>query len=277
MRINFFQRLWLLPFKLHGWISAASQWQFRWYLKSIHLDEQIINSLKSYSQGLSEKEIDEVTKQKKEIPELVKPIPPVLPIPKKEQEEVYGIDSTFLAKCWRWLVQENHQSLPDDKKHFGHSMLSQDPEWACLVTGMHINGVRMLADALRVQFSSHSVGGLQFELGDFQKSLRNLQRWGYSLHAIFHSHRFNGPVSPSQIDLNTQRQLLEPAFPAIQAVFSEDGYIRFFSAERPFSIKIFGKGVKHVEDTLYQLDQNLRSAAQTDDIWPSLVFHRRSD
>ncbi|HEY59997.1 MAG TPA: hypothetical protein G4N92_04845 [Anaerolineae bacterium] len=277
MKINIFQRLWLLPFKLHGWLYAASQWQFRWYLKSIHLDEQIINSLNKYSQGLSEKEINEVTKQKKEIPELVKPISPILPIPEKEEGEVYGIDSTFLAKCWRWLVQNNHQSLPTDKKRFGHSILNQDPEWACLVTGMHINGVRMLADALRVQFSSQSAGGLQFELGDFQQSLRSLQRWGYSLHAVFHSHRFNGPVSPSQIDLNTQRQLLEPVFPAIQAVFSEDGYIRFFSAERPFSIKIFGKGVKHVEDTLYQLDQNLRSAAEEDDIWPSLVFPRRSD
>ncbi len=277
MKINIFQRLWLLPFKLHGWISAASQWQLRWHLKSKNLDDQIAKSLKNYLQGLSEKKIDEVTKQKMEFPELVKPIQSIVPIPEKEELEVYGIDSTFLAKCWRWLVQDNHQSLPGDKKILGHSILSQDPEWACLVTGMRINGVRMLADALRVQFSSQSAGGLQFELGDFQQSLRSLQRWGYSLHAIFHSHRFNGPVSPSQIDLNTQRQLLEPAFPAIQAVFSEDGYIRFFSAERPFSIRIFGKGVTHVKDTLYQLDQNLRSAAQADDIWPSLVFPRRSD
>ena len=73
------------------------------------------------------------------------------------------------------------------------------------------------------------------------------------------------------------RRLLEPAFPAIQAVFSEDGYIRFFSAERPFSIRIFGKGVTHVKENLYQLDQNLRSAAKADAIWSSLVFPRRSD
>lgn len=277
MKMNIFQRLWLLPFKLYGWVRAASQWQFRWYLKLNHLDKQIYNSLKSYLQGLSEKEIDEVPKQKKEIPELVKSIPPVLPIPKKEHDEVYGMDSTFLAKCWRWLVQENHQSLPYEKKQLGYSILSQDPEWACLVTGARINGVRMLADALRVPFSSQTAGGLQFELDDYHHALRDLQRWGYSLHAIFHSHRFNGPVSPSQIDLNTQRQLLEPAFPAIQAVFSEDGYIRFFSAERPFSIRIFGNGVNHVKDTLYQLDQNLRSAAKADAIWSSLVFPRRSD
>lgn len=277
MKINIFQRLWLFPYKLHGWISAASQWQSRWYLKSNQLDEQIVNSVKSYLQGLSEKEIDEVSKQKKEIPEIVKSIPLVLPIPEKEHEEVYGMDSTFLAKCWRWLVQDNHQSLPADKKRFGYSILNQDPEWACLVTGMRINGIRMLTEPIRVQFSYQSVGGIKFELDDYHHALHNLQRWGYSLHAIFHSHRFNGPVSPSQIDLNSQRQLLEPIYPTIQAVFSEDGYIRFFSAERPFSIKIFGKGVTHVEDTLYQLDQNLRSAAQADDIWPSLVFPCKSD
>lgn len=186
-------------------------------------------------------------------------------------EYIYYTDAAFLVRCWLWLMQPANPPSPLKDRFSHHNLMIGDPEWACLVTGPCIDGVRMMTHKLTVRYDHQSPSKVGMALEDFHRALRGLQRWGYSLHGVFHSHRTSGPVSPSRIDFAAQRQVLEPTYPAIQGVFSEDGYLRFFSGMRPFEVKVYGQGVEHVEDTLYKLDEGLLKAAQAGSIWTPLV------
>ncbi len=185
--------------------------------------------------------------------------------------EAYWVDAIFLARCWKWLVQGKQERAQQKVRLRSAVAVVPGPEWACLVTGLCIDGVRLLTEMVPVCYSHQSAGGVALEVADFHRALRGLQRWGYSLHAVFHSHRFSGRVSPSNIDLETQSRVLEPIYPAIQAVFSEDGYVRFFSVDRSFKLTVFGKGVERVGTHLYRLDSELLRAALVDEIWAPLV------
>ena len=90
---------------------------------------------------------------------------------------------------------------------------------------------------------------------DFTRIAVSLHEHGQALHAIFHSHRFTGPPHPSGTDDRLQRIIEEGGYPAIQAVFSEDGYVRFFARQRKFAVEVHGKGVKSVERDLFRIVQ----------------------
>jgi hypothetical protein len=89
---------------------------------------------------------------------------------------------------------------------------------------------------------------------DFAVNAITLHEHGQALHAIFHSHPFPGRPTPSGVDWRLQEVLDKGGYPAIQAVFSQDGYIRFF-AKRPFVVTVFGTGVECVDQDnfLYRL------------------------
>ena len=40
---------------------------------------------------------------------------------------------------------------------------------------------------------------------------------------------------------------------ALGAIFSRDGYVRFFRLDRSFEIEIYGEGVEKHEDNVYRL------------------------
>jgi hypothetical protein len=42
-------------------------------------------------------------------------------------------------------------------------------------------------------------------------------------------------------------------YPTIQAIFSDDGYIRFFGGQKPFTIQVYGTGVKKIDERTYRL------------------------
>ena len=140
-----------------------------------------------------------------------------------------------------------------------HSLLTQplpgrhsEPEWMLAVSGLRMGRVRTLEALIDVRLSSQSAGRASFDMEAFTRVAIALDEHGQALHAIFHSHRFSGPPSPSSVDLQLQRVLEEGGYPAIQAVFSDDGYVRFF-AHRPISVHVYGKGAEYVKPNLYHL------------------------
>ena len=86
-------------------------------------------------------------------------------------------------------------------------------------------------------------------------ALSQLDKNGERLLATFHSHpgRGAGSTTPSGVDLSTQRGLEKNGYPAIGAVFSRDGYVRFYSVNRLFHVTVSGAGVKQVSDQLFQI------------------------
>ena len=121
------------------------------------------------------------------------------------------------------------------------------------VTGLKRDHMLTLEHLIEVRLATQSGGQASFDMQDFTRVAVSLHEHGQALHAIFHSHRFSGPTHPSGTDDHLQRILEEGGYPAIQAVFSEDGYVRFFARQRQFAVEVHGKGVERVEKYLYRI------------------------
>jgi len=145
----------------------------------------------------------------------------------------YDISSTTLAEAHAYLTQR----LPGRRT---------EPEFMLAVTGIEVDGVRTLERLIEVKMDHQSFGQASFDMGAFTKIALALYEHDQHLHAVFHSHRFGGVPAPSGTDTRLQ-DILEEAYPAIQAVFSEDGYVRFFANKRRFAIEIHGTGVRPVD------------------------------
>jgi len=87
------------------------------------------------------------------------------------------------------------------------------------------------------------------------KTLMKIDKYGGLLAAVFHIHPGTGSeaIRPSSIDLHDQNRREKVGMKAIGAIFSRDGYVRFFSNDLKFSVKIIGKGVIQHGRYLYQL------------------------
>ena len=153
----------------------------------------------------------------------------------------YVISSATLAQAHAYLTQPG----PDSGMVI---------EWMLAVTGIKQDNLRTLEHLIEVQLSTQSAGGAGFSMSDFTRIAITLHEQGMALHAILHSHPTAGPPQPSAVDWRLQDRLEQGGYPAIQAVFSQDGYIRFF-ARRPFALTVSGKGVECVDQSalLYKL------------------------
>lgn len=167
------------------------------------------------------------------------PAPAVPDLPSAEPS--YLVSSPVLAQAKALLTRH----LPG---------AGSEPEWMLAVTGVKQASLHTLEHLIEVKLASQSSTKAAFDMQDFARIVMELQEQGLALHAIFHSHRFAGPPHPSGVDWHLQDLLDKGGYPAIQAVFSEDGYVRFF-ARRPFSVTVYGKGVEDVdqESALYRI------------------------
>lgn len=89
-----------------------------------------------------------------------------------------------------------------------------------------------------------------------QKVLIELDKYKHKLHGCFHIHPGTGANAtlPSNIDFELQKTLDRGGYKVLHAIFSRDGYIRFYSSLN-VQIQTYGKGVE-IEDErekLYRL------------------------
>ena len=158
---------------------------------------------------------------------------PLLPVPQPNLPPVYWVSSAVLAEAYGYLTQR----LPE---------ANQEPEWMLAVSGLRQGKERFTLEKLiEVGLSLQTPGNASFNMQDFARIAITLSQHGQALHAIFHSHRLRGPQRPSATDWRLQEMLDQAGYPAIQAVFSEDGYVRFF-ARKQFIVEVYGKGVEHL-------------------------------
>lgn len=146
---------------------------------------------------------------------------------------VYVVSPVTLAQAFAHLTPR----LPES---------GEEPEGMLAVTGVQQGGWRTLEHLIDVPLAKQSAATASFDMRQFARIAITLYEKGLALHAIFHSHRFAGQPQPSSVDWRLQDLLDQGGYPAIQAVFSEDGYVRFF-ARRPFSVTVAGKGVQCVD------------------------------
>lgn len=144
----------------------------------------------------------------------------------------YRIGSLFLKECFKYLT-----SSPEEVIH--------------LVSGMEFEKNLFILDRLEKVEYRASIVGAKADVRDLFKKLIDLdEKYGHLLLAVFHSHPFGGVAGacPSGIDRNLQDNLEKSGYKTIQAVFSRDGYVRFFSNKLSFEIEVYGKGVEKISE-----------------------------
>jgi hypothetical protein len=81
---------------------------------------------------------------------------------------------------------------------------------------------------------------------DGRLEVARLEQFGHRLLAHFHSHPGIGieATRPSGTDAGFQKRLEDAGYPAVAAIFSRDGYIRFFRLDDDLEVEIYGSGVE---------------------------------
>ena len=102
---------------------------------------------------------------------------------------------------------------------------------------------------------------VEADLRSTHRLLIKLEQFGHRLLAHFHSHPGRGSDSthPSGTDRAFQQRLEKGGHVAVAAIFSRDGYVRFFRLDGNFQLEIHGSGIEECEDNVYRLT-DLRSA-----------------
>lgn len=143
----------------------------------------------------------------------------------------YKVGTLFLKECAEYL-----NSSPNEVLH--------------LVTGLEMGKDFYLMDKVeKIKFQANPVGA-KAEMSDLSLKLIEMdETYGHLLLGVFHSHPFEGATGtqPSGTDRRLQETLEHSGYEAIQAIFSRDGYLRFFSNQLNFEIEIYGKGVEKIE------------------------------
>lgn len=104
----------------------------------------------------------------------------------------------------------------------------------------------MLDQILEFKHAKRNVVGVIGNQADTHRLLIKLEQFGHRLLAHFHSHPGNGPdaTRPSGTDTGFQKRLEDAGYPTVAAIFSRDGYIRFFRLDDDLEIEIYGSGVE---------------------------------
>ncbi|PWU11725.1 MAG: hypothetical protein C5B51_02095 [Terriglobia bacterium] len=147
-----------------------------------------------------------------------------------------AVSSLFLHHCFKELTA-------DEREQF------------FFITGPEIDGTLMLNQRIEFAHEKRSVAGASGDTGSTHRLLMMLEAFKHRLLGHFHSHPGKGAsaTQPSGIDENFQRRLEKAGHVGVAAIFSHDGWVRFFRLDRQVDINIFGEGVERHEAKLFRL------------------------
>jgi len=163
------------------------------------------------------------------------------PVP-QESVRQYVVSSLFLHQCFRDLTADQ------DEQFF-------------FITGSEVDGVFVLDQKAEFAHQKRSMVGVVGNTSATHRLLIKLEQFGHRLLAHFHSHPGNGPgaTHPSGTDENFQKRLETAGYLTVAAIFSRDGFVRFFRLDNSFEIQIHGSGVESLGHNTYRLT-NLAAA-----------------
>ena len=163
----------------------------------------------------------------------------------RELTEIVDADAPPLYVASTLLLQDAYTYLTRDH--------AEDMTY---VTGSEWADGRVLERMITFEKAHRSPVRVEGNPDSSHQALIGLSLNGHRLLAWLHSHPGHGETAtlPSGIDIGHQERLERGAYPAIGAIFSRDGYVRFFSKDIRFQIHVHGKGVRKINGRLYQLE-----------------------
>lgn len=152
----------------------------------------------------------------------------------KDDHHLFVLDSYFLGRCARELNYDGAEDM-------------------VVCSGPRIGNARLVSYIHRPKLESSAIHVRQ-RPGEIAAILRELEPYGSNIHAIFHSHPGGGIPEPSSNDHECQSIIERLGYRSIAGIFTNDGYIRFFSEGMDFSLLIVGKGLEQVDEFVYRLE-----------------------
>ncbi len=158
-------------------------------------------------------------------------------INKDNKEKVYSVSSLFLRDSFKLLNKRPVESL-----HF--------------VTGPEIKGTKVLDRIVDFTLEQQSTVYAKADTEAVREALIYLSRHEFKLWGCFHIHPGNGvrSIHPSGTDMTLDRLLARGGYECIGAIFSRDGFVRFFSS-KDFEINIYGNGVEKINEKIYRITE----------------------
>ncbi len=148
----------------------------------------------------------------------------------------YIVSSMFLHECFRDLTADRNEQF-------------------FFITGSEVEGKFVLDQKAEFEHTKRSMVGVTGNMSATHRLLIRLEHFGHRLLAHFHSHPGNGAdaTHPSGIDERFQGRLESAGYPTVAAIFSRDGYVRFFRLDHDLQIEIHGTGVENLGKDIYRL------------------------
>jgi hypothetical protein len=148
----------------------------------------------------------------------------------------FVVSSMFLEQCFRDLTADANEQF-------------------FFITGAEVDGVGVLDQKVEFAHQRRTMLGVTGNTSATHRLLIRLEQFGHRLLAHFHSHPGRGLSStrPSGTDEAFQHRLEAAGYPTIAAIFSRDGYVRFFRMTGAFELTVHGEGVEDLGTHTYRL------------------------
>jgi hypothetical protein len=149
----------------------------------------------------------------------------------------FVVNSLFLHDCFRELTRTEDEGL--------HA-----------VSGSVVGRLRTLDRMVPLRLSRQSVAGASADDRSLADQLIKLNEFGLLVLAYFHSHPGQGAdaTTPSGTDRRTQEAMEEAGAEIVGAIFSRDGYVRFYANRFQPKVKVVGKRIEEVMPNVFHLE-----------------------
>jgi hypothetical protein len=127
-------------------------------------------------------------------------------------------------------------------------------EAAHFIVGIETDDGAVGTQLLPFEYSSQSVAGVAGKHAATHEVVIQTHDAGHRILALVHSHPGSGIHANhhSSIDERTQ-ELWEHTTKLIGGIWSRDGYLRWYSSNRPFRVKIIGTHLERIDDNVWKL------------------------
>jgi hypothetical protein len=148
----------------------------------------------------------------------------------------FVVSSYFLHECFKRLTADISEQFS-------------------FITGVEVEGALVLNQLIELEHDKRTLLGVTANTGFTHRLLIRLEQFRHRLLAHFHSHPGKGPDStrPSGTDQSFQKRLESAGHQAVAAIFSRDGFVRFFRMDSQFQIEVFGEGVEQHEAHIFKI------------------------
>ncbi len=150
----------------------------------------------------------------------------------------YVVSSMFLRECHRKLTEDRNENF-------------------FFITGPEVDGHGVLDQVVEFEHIRRTVVAVEGRPESTHRVLMKLEQFKHRLLAHFHSHPGEGLglTAPSGTDRDFQNRLEQGGYPVVAAIFSRDGYVRFFRLDHNATVHVHGEGVEEIEPNIFRITE----------------------